>query len=123
MLIQNATSVTEQSSIIDVFGTKRGHLIGVSGLFILMLRFDQIALCLLTKFSVPERDAHLDFPYVIALTEKCVNKLVMVLVTQNKYKVMVRGTTHVSWVQHRSPQVQHQFENPRLRCVAFENSF
>ena len=88
-----------------------------------MLRFDQIALCLLTKFSVPERDAHLDFPYVIALTEKCVNKLVMVLVTQNKYKVMVGGTTQVCWVQHRSLEVQHPFENPRLHCMTFENSF
>ena len=87
-----------------------------------MLRFDQIALCLLTKFSVPERDAHLDFPYVIALTEKCVNKLVMVLVTQNKYKVMVGGTTHVCWVRHRTPEVQHRFENPRLHCMTYENT-
>ena len=88
-----------------------------------MLRFDQIALCLPTKFSVPERDTHLDFPYVIALTEKCVNNLVMVLVTQNKYKVMVGGTTQVCWVQHRSLEVQNPFENPRLHCMTFENSF
>ena len=66
-------------------------------------------------FSLPERIAYLDFPYVTALTKKCVHRLVMVPVTQSKYKVMVRGTTHVSWVQHRSPQVQHQFENPNLR--------
>ena len=75
------------------------------------------------KFSVPERVAYLDFPYVTALTKKCVNTLVLVLVTQNKYKVMVGGTTHVCSVQHRSLEVQHRFENPRLRGMTFENSF
>ena len=74
-------------------------------------------------FSVPERIAYLDFPYVTALTKKWVNILVMVPVTQNKYKVMVGGTTHICWVQHRSLEVQHPFENPRLYCMTFENSF
>ena len=89
----------------------------------LMLRFDQIALCLLTTFSVPERVAYLDFPYVTTLRKKCVNRLVMVLATQNKYKVMVGGITPVYWMQHRSFEVQHPFENPRLPFMIFENSF
>ena len=47
----------------------------------------------------------------------------MVLVTQNEQKVMVGGTTHVCWVQHRSLEVQHPFENPKFQCMTFENSF
>ena len=49
--------------------------------------------------------------------------MVTVLVTQNGHKVMVGGTTHVFWVQHRSLEVQHPFENPRFHCMTFENSF
>ena len=73
-------------------------------------------------FSFPERVAYLDFPYVTVLSKKCVNRLLMVLATQNKYKVMVGSTNHVCWVQHRGPEVQHPFENPRLHCMTFENS-
>ena len=47
----------------------------------------------------------------------------MVQVTQNGHKVMVVGTTHVCWAQHRSLKVQHMFEKPKLRYMTFENSF
>ena len=47
---------------------------------------------------------------------------VTVIATQNKYKVMVGGTTHVFWERHRTPEVQHRFENPRLHCMTFENT-
>ncbi len=46
----------------------------------------------------------------------------MVLETQNGYKFMRGGTTHVGWVQHRSLEVHHQFENPREHCMTFENA-
>ena len=58
-----------------------------------------------------------------ALTKKCVNGLVMVLLTQNKYKVMVGGTTPRLLGATSSLEVQHPFENPRLHCMTFENSF
>ena len=45
----------------------------------------------------------------------------MVQVTQNAQKVMVAGTTHVRWAQHRSLKVQHLFEKPKLRYMTFEN--